>query len=178
MMKRLLSVLLVVVLALVSLSVVAAQETDAQETVSPVRVTQTATGGTLTQGEGKFFTLVLNGVQAIVPYAQVNNPELGGVLSAPGFFEMWGLVGQANVASFTVNKVTVTLSLSAPVYDSKAKTTTYTAEVLSVKGAEAAPSEFGRVSLYINGSAVFVESMRSLSDNISVNCTYDCDDAP
>lgn len=171
-MKKLMLIVLLVALVL-PLTFVSAQRDK-----TALVMVQRAAGGSLTDNGDGTFSLVLEGVSSKLPF--VRRSERGaGALDTPAFFGLWSSSEDlAAPGVLTIGDTSVSVTLTMPAYDPVAETASYTIEVVSVRGADAAPDSFEEATLFIRPDDAFVRMVRSLSASTGLRCTYDCDDAP
>jgi len=159
---------LIVMLLLVKLAI----PTFAQTTPAPtLTMTHKATSGTLTDNEDGTFTLTLEGVSERVSYLSRAAVLNAGAVELAGLADAWASVeGLTARAVVTIGDVTVVLTVGAPTFDVLAGTLTYTGELLSVNGADAAPTEFEAASVFVQAAADFTEQMGAAADEIGLRC--------
>jgi hypothetical protein len=163
-----------IVLMLVALWVVPSL---AQTTPAPNALTMThrATAGTLTDNEDGTVTLTLEGVSERVSFLSRGATLNAGAVELAGLADAWSTVeGLTARGVLTIGDVTVVLTVGAPSYDVLAGTLTYVGELVSVNGAEAAPTEFEKASMFVQASATFIEEMGAAADEIGLRDCKQC----
>lgn len=164
------------ILVVMMLLVLLAIPTFAQTTPAPtLTMTHRATAGTLTDNEDGTYTLTLEGVSERVSYLSRASVLNTGAVELAGLADAWASVeGLTARAVVTIGDVTVVMTVGAPTFDVLAGTLTYTGELLSVNGADAAPTEFETASVFVQAAADFTEQMGAAADEIGLRACKQC----
>lgn len=157
-MNKLTRLALIIALVIVALMPLAAQE-NAEETTPaplPLLAIQAAASGSFADNDAETFTLTLDGSPELI--AVMNRESgLGAKVSIEALTEAWAAIEEAAaVGVLNTGDLSITVSLSAPIFDALAGSVSYTASVVSIKGADEVPATFDTATLFLRLDADFV----------------------